>query len=189
MSFNFAFDLASAQPNLTLWLYALQTFNYAMVVLGLFILPDGKFVPRFSKWLLPAFLGINTLIHSGNYLIALNTANTVVTLSNWIQLGFGVMMQVYRYFRVATPQQRQQAKLLVGGIVATYTLTLSTVMMTGVIAGALRSAPNHTLLMLAHTVLVSVRLLTFAIVPIVFAVSILRFRLWDVDLFINRTLQ
>jgi len=96
-----------------------------------------------------------------------------------------IAAQVQRYRFHSTPQQRQQTKWMVYG---------SGLIVTSIIAGvALQLAFPYSASTPAQTVLVdlaSAGLLTliWAVVPLAVAVAMFRYRLWDIDLVIRRTL-
>lgn len=187
-TFNISHDVALAHPDLALGLLIIQTLGFSFVLLGLFALPDGRFVPRFSQWFIPAFWVLHFSRISGRYIEALDPLNVNVVFWGWAFLALGVLAQIYRSIRVATPQQRQQTKLLVLGTIFSFAVTTPLVSLSNLAQVGLQNNPDNLPLLLAYFAIIFARLLLFTIVPIAFAVSILRHRLWDIDLFINRTL-
>jgi len=100
-------------------------------------------------------------------------------------LAVGIIAQVYRYLRHSTPVQRQQTKWLIFGIVivvlvvGTYVLAINTLPVlhqagsASLLVGLLSRTINH---------------LALILIPLTLTLSILRYRLWDIDTLINRTL-
>jgi hypothetical protein len=149
-----------------------------------YLFPDGRFVPRWTRWLallVVLFAGEGTLFPSSPFNIStwpgpLGTAVQVVIISTIL------FAQIYRYFRVSTPSQRQQTKWIVFGITALIIyfimlFTLSTLNPDFTQAKSLDSLFAEASYFLA-----------VIIIPLAIAFSILRYRLWDIDLLINRTL-
>jgi len=107
---------------------------------------------------------------------------------SWALVGMivigAVYAQVYRYRYISTPTERQQTKwvlfgillwlLLMGMLSVPYTLELS--------LPAGRSLPWWTLITSA------VWWLALVMVPLSLSIAVLRYRLYDIDVFINRTL-
>jgi hypothetical protein len=152
---------------------------------GLFYLfPSGSFVPRWSKWLIPPLLVFRILIWLNIRINHVGQQTWEVAIVVALML-IGIGYQVYRYRNQSTPIQRQQVKgVLIGLVVtvffvATYIFTVSI----GEVFGPL-SAANFWLL----TILGLLRQAALMIFPIMLALSIMRYRLWDIDLAINRTL-
>lgn len=157
--------------------------------------PDGRFVPRWS-WALIGLWIVNTFFWVvGGFApdSPLEIANWPPLLeAGWLSLVFGgsACVQLYRFLRVASPIQRQQIKWLLYGFVPVIVLPLClTLYMTFVPAlnkpGAfLANTPNSFLL------IVTLPLYRFYYLPIPFCIGIalLRYRLWDIDRIINRTL-
>ena len=104
-------------------------------------------------------------------------------------LGFiSLYAQVYRYFRVASPLERQQLKWLVVGYTGLLCTSLLVVnplneMLTSR-AGSMD--PARALILSAIFDTLSLATTFFSSVAIV--IAILRYRLWDVDILINRSL-
>src|SRR5262249_32239000 len=86
--------------------------------------------------------------------------------------------QVYKYRHRSDPEQRQQTKWVVFGIVIALTAQA------GEFAAVTLGGP-HVFTLVIGNLLVS---LAFLIIPLSLAIAILRYRLWDVDLFLSRTL-
>src|SRR5713226_547919 len=85
-----------------------------------FLFPNGRFVPRWTRWLallLVLFVGGGIFFPSSPF----NTDNwpdllrTVIQFPPIVTLLFA---QIYRYFRVSTPAERQQTKWVVFAIMA-----------------------------------------------------------------------
>jgi signal transduction histidine kinase len=155
----------------------------AWASLGFFLslFPDGRFVPSFLRW----FAALNVAYQ----VFWLFPDHSSVFPPNWpplllipLQLSLLVVYlcaQIYRYFRVSGPVQRQQTKwLLLGLIVAGCTLPF----LTGSIS------PGGTLPDVFGVLGIPALRVVWLSIPLSIGVALLRYRLWDIDLIINRTL-
>jgi signal transduction histidine kinase len=99
-------------------------------------------------------------------------------------LGVAVYGQVYRYRRVSNPVQRQQIKWVVFGIAMALTGFLSVNIAVSSAAPAPTSAGALATLMVGDALMY----LALLLIPLSIGVALLRYRLFDVDVLINRTL-
>ncbi len=177
--------LAAAHPVLQVMNTVLTFLNTACLILVLYVFPDGRFVPRWSRWLALA-------------LIALTVPNFFFPSSplNWGRwpgwmgfpvfvtiLGSGVFAQVYRYHRVSTPMQRRQTKWVVFGFGVGITSFLGLILLHATLLPTL-GTPGLLLDLIGE---LSINLFLL-VIPVSFGVAILRYRLFDIDVIINRTL-
>ena len=94
----------------------------------------------------------------------------------------GVGCQVYRYVRVSTQSERQQTKWVLvgfGGMVIWLLLWFL------VVEPAILALPDSSI---RYTLYLSIGSAVILPLPLSIALSILRYRLWDIDLLIRRTL-
>lgn len=153
---------------------------------GLFfcLFPNGRFVPRWSwlflsLWIIsvvPFNAPLDSPVSVGNWSPVLLAALLLLTWGN------GLFIQIYRYRRISSPEQRQQTKWFAFACIITIVLnTLYAVI------GALIPAFTQpdSLYQLASA---SVTVFFFLSIPLALAIAMLRYRLWDIDLLINRTL-
>ncbi len=175
----------------------LAAFAEICQVALVYLFPNGRFVPRWVWILLIPLFVWRPVIWGCDYLpnfFALRRSGEnffyipqdAKDLSLFLVLLLvGIITQIYRYRYHSTPVQRQQTKwLLLGGafvilVVGSYVLALNTLPM-------LRQAGAEALLMrlLSRTV----THLALMLILLTLTFSILRYRLWDIDRLIHRTL-
>ncbi|MCC7354544.1 MAG: hypothetical protein IT330_12420 [Anaerolineae bacterium] len=155
----------------------------------LYLFPDGRFVPRWTRWLalilLPIVVGglISDIITLDSLVSPSPISTVVFILSVFTAMG----TQVYRYTRISTPAQRQQTKWAVAGIIG-YMATISVSSVPYYyLLGNPESLQGPLRLFLATTGRI-LWLFGQAIIPVSLAVAILRYRLWDIDVIVRRTL-
>jgi hypothetical protein len=180
-----------------LWLAALPIGLGEMVQAAfVYLFPDGRFVPKWSRWLLLPMLIWRPAMWIITYLPLYKEAYPALTAQTYgfvqqdpIDIGLflacmliGVGGQVYRYRRLSTPEQRQQAKWVLYGV----SLTVIVVGVWVLAFNVFQLGPTDSFI--AYLSVRVFRQLALAIVPVVFAISILRYRLWDIDFVINRSL-
>ncbi|HEY6408680.1 MAG TPA: hypothetical protein VIY29_14540 [Ktedonobacteraceae bacterium] len=178
-------QLAAAYHPILLFPGALLQFllNALPLLVG-YLFPNGRFVPRWTRWfafLVILFIGIGTIFPAS--LFNTNTwpglPGTVVQV---VLIGTILFAQIYRYRRVSTPSERQQTKWVVFGITVLiiYFIALNIV---GTLNPALTQTNGLGILFAQASYFLAI-----IIVPLAIAFSILRYRLWEIDLLINRTL-
>jgi hypothetical protein len=100
----------------------------------------------------------------------------------FVGLIVGAWAQIYRYRRISTPVQRQQTKWVLFGLLIVLIPTLIWSLLVDFFplqSGFARLAFNFSL---------GVGVILYTIFPLTIVFSILRYRLWDIDILINRTL-
>lgn len=167
----------------------LEIQSALFVVLGLlfYLFPNGRFIPCWTRYaallvllLAPAFIRV----------LSVDWPSTMTPFA-WlifsvysVLLAAGIYAQIYRYRRVATPLERQQTKWVVFGLVLTLVIM--------------------TILQIPYAIITSIPMgiahpwwqpltglgwrLSLTILPLSLAVAVMRYRLWDIDIFINRSL-
>ena len=96
--------------------------------------------------------------------------------------GSGVVAQIYRYVRVSGPVQRQQTKWVVFGLAATALVIFGRFVPLLIFPSLSTSSSPY--------FLVSTYVYPFGLLltPLSLGISILRYRLWDIDTIINKAL-
>lgn len=152
--------------------------------IGFFLVtyPDGRFVPRWSwvfaaLWLVQAILfEIPTPFNITSWPPPLSIAELLLTYGGTV----GVL--IYRYARVFSYSQRQQAKWLVFGFAGFISLNFLFGFIGGLVPGLGAADSPYQLVNGTLTALTSL------ILPLSVGIAILRFRLWEIDLIIRRTI-
>lgn len=162
------------------------------ILLFLFVFPDGRFVPRPGGWI------VGTVVMQ-IFLWGL-FPGSAFDVSRWpeaVELAWviglplgGFAAQIYRYNYVSGPLHRQQTKLVVSALLVLAVVPGLLLAVSPELGGGL---PALTLVTprveaLYELILLFILALAFFTLPVALGVSVLRYRLWDLDLFINRAL-
>lgn len=157
-------------------------------LLALLLFPDGRLVPRWPVGrtmalyvaAIAACLPLAWLAPGGNRTISL-----IVTFGVLTPL-VGVASQAYRYRQSPTPVERQQARLLFWALTPALLVGLFAVVV------ALRNTGGNEFegrsIVVLPVSIFRVFQPVFSIIPIALFIGILRYRLWDIDKVISRTL-
>jgi signal transduction histidine kinase len=178
--------LAITHPAWRIPVALLNFVGSATFILTIYLLPDGHFVPRWTGWV--ALLWIAQ--QAPHYFLPksaldLNTWPATLGIALWIAfIGSAVVAQVYRYRRVSGRVEREQARWIGFGVSIALIGFLGGRIALVVLAPKLDS-PNALLLAIIGATLVDAFIL---VIPLSIAVAILRYRLFDIDTLINRTL-
>jgi hypothetical protein len=154
--------------------------NCQVLCLGFFLVtfPNGRFVPSWS-WLIGGTLFLQGILFQlpAPWNI-LSWPFPLIALELVLAYGSPIATQVYRYRRVSTAAQRQQTKWVIFGLTSALLL-----LFVSFFSGAL--FPALSLYQLTGDPISSV---AFLLIPLSISVAILRSRLWDIDVIINRAL-
>jgi GAF domain-containing protein len=164
---------------------SLNALSTVSVPILAYLFPDGRFVPRWTRWL----AGLWGLWALASLFLPL------VDPASWpsgfeyllflVGLATAIYAQLYRYQRVSTPEQRQQTKWSVFGLGVAILGYAILPILSLVYPALLQPGPTRILYGLCFTLAVYLSQLA---VPVSIGISILRYRLWDIDLVINRSL-
>jgi hypothetical protein len=177
-----AITLISSQLAWWLPVWGVQTVGSVCSILFFLLFPGGRFVPRWTRWLAVAFSAF--LVSRDSLLDLYSRSPALEGISFLVFLGIVVSITwslAYRYRRISSPEQRRQTRWVVFGT------TLA-------VAGSFPfQLPVDLLLIRGDTPLTLLLLkagfsLSFLLIPLSISVAVLRSRLFDVDVLINRTL-
>jgi hypothetical protein len=169
---------AAAHPALWLPVYLLQYVGQVAYTIFFYVFPDGRFVPRWARWLVLLWA-------------ALLVPSVFFPSSPWNLLdgplffgliGGAVLAQLYRYLRASTPVHRQQTKWVVFGIVVGGAGLVGTMTLVSAVPVIEQSGPLGQ--MIGSTLSEGFVLL----IPLSIGVAMVRSRLYDIDVVINRAL-
>ena len=169
------------------WAIAAQAVEFlatALLILVFYLFPDGRFVPGRARG--PALAGLAWAVLE-NF-----RRGTPLSPEAWPPLlrllvfpaVFGPMVaaQVYRYRRVSSPAQRQQTKWVVFGLALAVALDVALLAVVPLLVPAGRGGPLVDLAVWTGATLATL------LIPLSIGLAILRHRLFDIDVLINRAL-
>lgn len=169
----------------------LQAILLATPSVALFLLfPNGRFVPAWSRWVLVLTIPWNiSLFLLPSFEAASMASMNPVELAGmaiWYMsfLAVGLYAQIYRYRRASTSSERQQTKWVVFGFgLWMFYMSLST----GPYLYIGNLAPGAAVPWWVPASELG-WFLSLNIVPVSLAIAVARYRLWDINLVINRAL-
>jgi len=169
-------------PALQATLGSLVTFvGYMAWMLFFYLFPSGRFVPRWTRWLAICWV----LFVSSWILTPFGPPSWPSALFNVAILmlwGSFPVAQLYRYARVSDATQRQQTKWVVFGVAVAVAGVLTTIFTVG---AAVDLPPE----VVGPKILSMLLMDAFGLlIPLSIGVAVLRARLFDIDVVINRTL-
>jgi hypothetical protein len=155
----------------------LSTASSLALQLLIVLFPNGRFVPR---WLwIPSLLLVLTQTPLGDMLPGPKELGALLILGLLVCLGAG---QIYRYRRVSTKVERQQTKWVVYGLIVL--IGVNQLFWQPYILIPALHQPDSLYLLLSYPA----DIFTMGLLVITFGIALLRYRLWDIDTLINKTL-
>jgi hypothetical protein len=159
----------------------LPYIGYMAWMLFFYLFPSGRFVPHWTRW-----FALCWVLFSGSWIF------TPFGPPSWPPLLFNaailvlwgsvLVAQVYRYARISNAAQRQQTKWVVFGVAVAVAGVLTTIFTVG---AAVDLRPEEVGKRMLSMLLMDAFMLS---IPISIGIAVLRSRLFDIDVVINRTL-
>ena len=156
----------------------------ALLGLVFLLFPSGQFVPSFTRWIFVVFLAVQVpvIFLQAPPLIP----NAPVSQPGWLvaasEFATVAIVQLYRYRRVSGPRERQQTKWVIFGLAVPIVVNVIVTVLYLIFPMA---ALSGSFFSLAYNVFGACWPL---FIPLSFGFAMLRSRLWDIDVLINRTL-
>jgi hypothetical protein len=178
--------LAAVHPELALPIQAARFLGSACLSLFFYLFPTGRFVPRWMAIIGIVWVAVQIpeFFRSGTSADPTRASPLLQALVFLVFVASVAFTQVYRYRRDSTPTQRRQTRWVVYGTVIALAGYLTLAFVIPLVAPHVGGQGVVTLRLLAPTGEIAFMLL----VPLSIGVAILRYRLFDIDLLINRTL-
>ncbi len=157
-------------------------------LLALLLFPDGRLVPRWRPGPLATFYAVAVAVvalAAWAYPTGSRTL-TLVVVFGLLTPAAGVLAQAYRYRRSSDQLLRQQSRLLFWAL--SPALVVSLLALTSVAEEAGPGQLEGRAIVVLPVALFRLFQPVFLLIPIALLAGIFRFRLWDVDKLISRTL-
>ncbi len=169
------------------WFWPVEAVRFAgaaLVTLLFYVFPDGRFRPGWAGILAAIWIGsqVPKYFAPGSFLNPDNWPPLLLAAASAGFLAVMVALQVYRYMWVSDLRQRRQTKWVVLGIACALAGYVALLLL-----HALAPAPTQPGT-LGYVAVASGEAAFVALLPLSIGVAILRDRLYDIDLLINRTL-
>src|SRR5215207_9488891 len=181
--------LAVRHPPWEIPVSLLHFLGAASFGLFLYLFPDGRFVPRWTRWValvwiawqLPRYFFPYWYLNPSPY-----TWHALINTAVWLgALSTAIYSQGYRYRRTASSAQRQQIKWVVFGISVALAGFLGISLLLGVFAPEPTSPGTLLAYLLGNTF---IGYLAILLIPTSIGIAVLRYHLFDIDVIINRAL-
>ncbi|MCK6580227.1 MAG: serine/threonine protein kinase [Anaerolineae bacterium] len=178
-----------SDPAIKPLLVGVSTLSYMSILSTVMLFPDGRFYPRWTRWLLLLCLPLAALdgvVGLGRPLGS-SAAGTPFVIGLGLIAVVGLLQQRRRYRRVLTAAQRQQVKwILFGMALSLLPITLFNIIDPFITPWLVQNPPIRVLYRFGVQALIFFVPNTAYAFTIAFA--IFRYRLWDIDYAINRSL-
>jgi signal transduction histidine kinase len=163
---------------------SLDAVGKMSLFLFFYLFPDGRFVPHWTRYLALTMIAgvISGIIFPGTPLAVSNWPVPLLLLFMLGWLLIGVFAQIYRYRRVSGPVQRQQTKWVLFGFAGALVGFLGVIFFGEVLFSLAEPGTRGEL------VGMTIMTLSMLLIPLSIGAAILRHRLFDIDVVINRTL-
>lgn len=163
-----------------------QALGWSSLGIFLVIFPDGRCIPRWTRWALVVYLGCIlswampsswsfSVVHWPPLLFAAVILGLALTLAS---------VQLARYRSMSSAQERQQTKWVIYGLTLGVLSDMANILPLLVVPALRQPGPVH----VAYSVFSEATLILFVLVPLTIGFAVLHYRLWDIDALINRTL-
>jgi hypothetical protein len=157
------------------------------LTLVFFLFPDGRFVPRWTKWVMIPFvlIAVPATFFPGSQWDP--NQYPVFMIMGLAIFGAMIYSQVYRYRRISRPLERLQTRWVVAGLAAFPVFLVTNSLILPALAPSLTVINAETI---RFHILINLLILQplLLVLPIGMGISLLRYRLYDLDIIIRKTL-
>ncbi|MGE5701613.1 MAG: GAF domain-containing sensor histidine kinase [Clostridia bacterium] len=168
------------------WLYTAMTFIASSYLVFFYVFPNGRFAPHWTKYvtMLWVFFSIGRTFLKGSWIDPF-TWPPLWNFGGWIVFHIiALAAQIIRYRVYATAEEKQQIKWFVYGLAS----MVMGIVLESILVNTPHLLESGTTDVVLKMILTGLATIGTIMVPVSIGVAIQRYRLWDIDHVINRTL-